>query len=153
MAVEPREIPNLTIASIRKEVLHNQLSPFVSASAISLLVYLKEIGAAVAGNGFTVLHLKNGKEEENGLFDVEVCCPAAKAGQDRGDIKFRQIDGGKAAATIMKGGYDNIEASRAKVRDWCNTNGHSFKQIREVFLKGPQHTKNSAEYETDVQFL
>jgi len=153
MNVQLRNVEEVTIVGIRKEQPRNQVSPFISSSAISLLVYLKEAGIAPSGYGFTITYLRNGNEEENGSVDIEACIPVSKSGQDRGEIHFHSLSGGNAACLLVKGAYDQLDKARAELRSWCEKNKHNFTQIRDVFLKGPQETKNSAEYETEIQFL
>jgi len=146
-SVTLKQIDDQIIASIRKEQPQDDLGPFVSSSAISLLVYAKEKGVSVAGRGFVIYH----SQGEN--VDMEVCLPVSKSAEDRGDIKFRDIKGGKAASLIHKGIWENLPQAHERLRKWAKDNSHPFKEVREVFLKGPQETKVGEEYETELLYL
>jgi hypothetical protein len=100
MAVVEKDIPSQLVASLKNQMTASQLFPFISASAISLMEYLKEINVDVAGPGLIIYnHIDGGK------VDIEACLPAASKGNDRGTIKFRELEGGKAATLLVTGKY------------------------------------------------
>jgi len=148
MSIEIREIPTQTVAGIRKEQLTKQVGSTISASAISLLVYSKEKGVEINGRGFTIFH--NVGEETS---DMEVCMPVKSKGADRGDIKFREVVGGKAAVLLVKGGYEELPAATGKIQQYCSDNNLKWKEIRNVYIKGPQETTKSEAYETEIQAI
>jgi effector-binding domain-containing protein len=97
--VSEKQVGDQLIASIRKTQPQKLVGSFISASAISLMVYAKELNIDPNGRGFTIHH-KIGEE-----VDIEVCLPVSKSGQDRGDIKFKEVKGGNAASLVFKGNH------------------------------------------------
>ena len=89
--------PQLVISVARNNQPLSQVGAVLASSVISLMVYLKELGIGIAGAGFTLYH-KHGE-----TVDFEVCLPVDKSGQDRGEIKFKEVKGGKAASTTLSG--------------------------------------------------
>jgi hypothetical protein len=94
---EQKEIGEVLVASIRKQQANSHIGSFISASAIQLLVYLKElgtmqeientyflVGVEASGKGFAIHHSQGGENA-----DVEACVPVSTKGADRGDIKFK----------------------------------------------------------------
>jgi len=148
MSIEIKEIPVQLVAGIRKEQLTKQVGSVISASAISLLVYSKEKAFEISGRGFTIFH--NVGEETS---DMEVCMPVKTKGPDRGDIKFREVQGGKAAVIMVKGGYEELPTGTAKLQKYCSDNNLKWKEIRNVYVKGPQETSKSEAYETEIQAI
>mmetsp|Transcript_24044 Transcript_24044/g.33713 ORF Transcript_24044/g.33713 Transcript_24044/m.33713 type:complete len:155 (+) Transcript_24044:418-882(+) len=148
--VTVKNVSSILVASIRKPQPRGQVSPFISASAISLLVFAKETSVDVNGRGFVIYH---NPSDTNGDVDIEVCLPVSKAGQDRGDIKFKEVAGGSSASLIATGPYDQLPAQQEEVKKWCEANSLKYTQVREVFLKGPQETKNTAEFQTEILFV
>lgn len=100
MSVQEKEISSQTVAFIRKAVPKSQTGSFISASAISLLVYAQEVGIEIGGHGFTLYHAETTTDDSN---DVEACLPVTKSGQGRGGIQFREVPGGKVAFIYVKG--------------------------------------------------
>lgn len=100
MSVEIIDIPTQKVASIRKIQPSSHLGSFLSAAAIQILVYLKELGRCEfhsliegisgSGSGFAITH---SRDESKSEVDVEVCVPispdSSGLAKDRGDIKFK----------------------------------------------------------------
>ncbi len=97
-AIEQKDVPTMMVASIRKDQPKGQIFAFISASAIQMMVYLKELGIGIAGRGFTVHH-----DDKAESIDIAACFPVSHSGQDRGDIKFHELAGGKAVCVNVKG--------------------------------------------------
>jgi effector-binding domain-containing protein len=94
------ELPAQNVASIKKNSIdRDELGAFLSSSAIALLVYIKEQGLQVNGRGFLIYH--NDSEEEE--LNVEICLPVSQNGKDRGEIQFKNITGGNAVSSVLKG--------------------------------------------------
>lgn len=92
-----KELPAFKVISVRKEVAHKNIGSFLSSSAVTLMEYLKESGAGLAGNGFTIYH-KWGEDS-----DMEICLPINKDVSGKRDIHFRDLPASKAAIISVKG--------------------------------------------------
>jgi len=148
MSIQTIEISSQFVASIRKDQPPNHLGSFISSSAISLLAYLKEVKIDLAGRGFTIKHTSGGDN-----VDIEVCLPVVKTGQDRGDIKFREVKGGKAASITITGPYHLISGGYDALQKWLDENKHKLIEVREIFIKGPTETSDTSKYVTEIQYI
>ncbi len=110
--------------------------------------------------GFAIHH-HNGDD----TIDAEVAIPVSSKGinsskqrltlkgENRGDIHFRESAGGKCVSLVVKGGYEHLKGAHDQAKEYVSANGHTTKEIREVYLKGPKETTNSDEYQTEIQYL
>jgi len=147
--ISEKKIPDQTVASIKKVQSLKHVGSFISASAISLIVYAKELGISPNGRGFTI-HKPAAAEGE---AEVEVCLPVSKSGQDRGDIHFREVKGGTAASSVAKGSYEKVPDAHAAMKKGCESKNQKVTEVREVYLKGPQETKDSSQWETELLYF
>jgi effector-binding domain-containing protein len=53
----------------------------------------------------------------------------------------------------VKGGYEHLKSAHEQVKEYCSSNGHTTKEVREVYLKGPRETQNPEEYQTEIQYF
>jgi len=69
--------------------------------------------------------------------DLEICLPVKKV-INKGDIKSRTLEGGRAVSIVHKGPYGTQGVSYKAVLDYMSTHNLSPIQApREIFLKGP----------------
>eukprot|EP01118_Nematostelium_gracile_P002308 TRINITY_DN12539_c0_g1_i1.p1 TRINITY_DN12539_c0_g1~~TRINITY_DN12539_c0_g1_i1.p1 ORF type:complete len:150 (-),score=34.19 TRINITY_DN12539_c0_g1_i1:108-557(-) len=144
MAYTTKDVPEYTVAFIRKTEDADSLGPFVSSSAISLLVYAKEKNLEIAEKGFVIFHSFGEK------VDLEVCLPVTQISEGRGDIQFRVVKGGKGFSSVYHGSYDGLLEHQHVVIEEAKKQGFNHNEIRIVYLKTPQQTKDASQYETEV---
>eukprot|EP00178_Gracilaria_changii_P011829 TRINITY_DN33321_c0_g1_i1.p1 TRINITY_DN33321_c0_g1~~TRINITY_DN33321_c0_g1_i1.p1 ORF type:complete len:150 (-),score=14.07 TRINITY_DN33321_c0_g1_i1:19-468(-) len=145
-----KEVPATKILSIRQTVPSGQVGSTISSLGISLLVFATEQNQKPAAPGFTINHSRT---EDS--VDIEVCLPVGSEIQVVGhkSIGFREVPGGKCYSTTFKGGYDQLPAAHKTLSETLQSKNLQLAHSREVFLKGPQQTKDTNEWETEVQYF
>jgi effector-binding domain-containing protein len=99
------------------------------------------------------LHYDTEYKEEDA--DFEACMPIRK-GTPREGISVRELPGGRCAALLHKGPYDELGRSYAAILSYIHQQQYSVEvPTREVYLKGPGmiFKGNPKKYLTEIQIL
>jgi DNA-binding transcriptional MerR regulator/effector-binding domain-containing protein len=112
----------------------------------------RSYGRHICGPCF-LLHYDDEYREDDA--DFEACMPVRQAKAVDG-ISVRELAGGRCAALIHRGPYDQLGQSYAKIRAYLNEKGYrAALPSREVYLKGPGmiFKGNPKHYLTEIQML
>ncbi len=83
--------------------------------------------------------------------DVEIQANVKGNYNDTEHIKFKTIPAVEAAATIFKGGYENITEAYEALANWIEDNGYSIcGNMFNIYYVSPGMTNDPSEYVTEV---
>ena len=94
-------------------------------------------------------------EYKEGDADFEACMPL-KRGKTVDGVSVRELPGGRCAALVHQGPYDQLGHSYAKILKYVREKGYTVvTPTREVYLKGPGmiFKGNPKNYLTEIQML
>ena len=143
--VEEKEIETVLIAGYRMKGKY-------SDSGEGFKKLAKSFGRHLNGKPMNLFYDSEYKEDD---ADFETCFPIRK-GNDKDDIKVREIKGGKCGSLIHKGPYENLSDSYKNIFEYSNSKGYKTKlPSREVYLKGPGmiFKGNPKNYLTEIQMM
>lgn len=139
LEVESRDLTSQQVVSVEGHVLVGDLDEFIVRSLKELEAFVTEQGGRVVGPPMGLYHGQINHEDDG---PIEVCLPAEGAFRARGDIRIREIPGGRAAVVVARGEYCDfpkiLEAYDAGF-DWITQRGYQcLESPREVWLGDPQ---------------
>ena len=122
--------------------------PQVVAQAYGAIMhYASRLGVQPGGAPFVAYHNMDMED-----LDLEIGFPFAQKVPGEGTILAGEIPGGKAAACVHVGPYDQLGAAYAALHEWMQAHGHVPTGVAyEVYLNDPQATP-PAELQTWVVF-
>jgi DNA-binding transcriptional MerR regulator/effector-binding domain-containing protein len=112
----------------------------------------RALGRHISGKCFLLHYDTEFKEED---ADFEACMPVRKSKETEG-IAVRELPGGRCAALLHKGPYEELSRSYAKIMGYVKEKGYEIVMpTREVYLKGPGmiFRGNPRNYLTEIQIL
>jgi len=153
LKVEIKEVPEQIVISVRKQCKESQVWPQISHEFINMMVRLTEKGAVskIDGRPFTLRH-----GEKKGLQDLEMCIPIKEkvAGAEGNGITIKSVAKSKVAATVVLGGYQNLEDTFPKMEKWVKEKGYKvIAPTCEVYVIGPNESNDPDEYKTELRYL
>jgi DNA-binding transcriptional MerR regulator len=114
----------------------------------------RALGRYICGKPM-LLHYDEEYREDDA--DFEACMPVRRAKADAPDgIDLREIPGGRCAALLHKGPYDQMGSAYATILKYVKAKGYRIVMpTREVYLKGPGmiFKGNPRNYLTEIQIL
>lgn len=113
----------------------------------AIMAYAGQLGAHPAGAPFVAYYNMDMDD-----LDMAIGFPFAQALTGAGNIQAGEIPGGRAAACLHVGPYDQVGAAYEALQAWMTANGHVPTGIAyEFYLNDPQTTL-PAELRTQVVF-
>lgn len=139
LSVEARELKPQQVVSIVGHVLVSDLDAFIVHSLARLEAFVAEQGGRVVGPPLGLYHGSINHEDDG---PIEVCLPAEGAFRAAGDIRIRELPGGRGAVVVAQGEYSSfpkiLEAYDAGF-DWISRHGYQcIESPREVWLGSPE---------------
>lgn len=124
--IEVKEIPPVTVASIRYKGKYSDVGKYIGK------IY-KAIKGKGTGAPFNCYYDAEYKEDA----DIELCVPAMELIKAPG-ISAKKLPGIKAVCTVHTGSYDRLNLAYKALLDYANEhNIHCLTPSREVYIKGP----------------
>jgi len=112
----------------------------------------KAFGRHICGKAF-LLHYDTEYKENDA--DFEACMPIRK-GISTEEVSVRALTGGRCAALLHRGPYEDLGRSYAKILDYMKQEGHTVETpTREIYIKGPGmiFKGNPQNYLTEIQMI
>ncbi len=139
LEVEERELPAQQVVSLTGHVLVSNLDQFIRDSLDALSDYVAAQGGRVNGAPLGIYHGAVNHEDDGPL---EVCLPVEGAFRAEGEVRIRELSGGRAAVVVVRDEYSYfpkiIEGYDAGY-DWIVAQGYSHVEApREIWVGDPQ---------------
>ena len=138
LIVEERELLPQQVVSLTGHVLVGDLDPFIRETLHTLNAYVAAQGGRISGPPLGIYHGAINHEDDG---PIEVCLPAEGAFRAEGEIRIRELAGGRAAVVVVRDEYSYfpkiIEGYDAGY-DWVVAQGHRHAEApREVWIGDP----------------
>jgi effector-binding domain-containing protein len=144
---ELKEQPARSTLAIRTRAAVQDLSRILGETYGTIAQYLGELGEQPAGPPFVAYHNQDMQD-----LDIEIGFPVARELPGRGDIQAGEIPGGKAAACLYTGPYEEIEGAYNALFQWVEENGYEVAGAPyEMYLNDPRETPPE-ELQTQILF-
>lgn len=143
--VEEKDLDTFLVAGIRYKGKYSDCGEMLGKIG-------RTMGRNLTGKPFNLYYDAEFKEDD---ADIETCFPVRK-GQDSGDIKVRELPGGRCVSLIHKGPYETISRSYEKIMAYIKEKNYVSKlPSREIYIKGPGviFKGNPQNYLTEIQVL
>ncbi|MGE5707912.1 MAG: MerR family transcriptional regulator [Bacteroidota bacterium] len=111
---------------------------------------LERASMTFTGPPLAIYHDPEYREKE---VDIEVAVPATGTLPEYPGLAMRELPEEETmACTLYQGPYEGVSAAFEAIMQWIEGNGYRIAgPTREVYLKGPDQTKEPKEYLTEVQ--
>ncbi len=130
------EEPAQPALTIRTQVAGQNMSQIIGQAYGAITQYAGELGASPVGAPFVAYH---NMDMQN--MDIEIGFPFAQTLEGKGDIQASEIPGGKSAACLHIGPYDQIEKAYVELHQWMLMNDYEATGVSyEFYLNDPQTT-------------
>jgi effector-binding domain-containing protein len=144
-----KKVPPMTIASLRETV---PTYPDVGRLHGEMDAYFRQQGVEESDTCFTIWHDPEYREKD---VDAEVAfpiVPGSLKGNER--ITIRELPGLETAASVVhQGPYETVGPAYDALTAWIEANGYRITgPDREIYLNNSTHTKNPAEFVTEIQY-
>lgn len=145
--VELRRFEARAIVGLRATLPMARVGEEAARAFAGIHAYLASIGAAPAGQPFTVYHDEEYREE----MDVEFGVPVARRLAGKGDLVGRELPAAACAFTLHAGPYEAIGAAYGALGAWMRERGHeSAGPPRETYVVGPCVVTEPSAYRTEI---
>lgn len=142
-AVEIRQLEEIKVASIRREMSIHELPEVINR----LAAFTAEKGIT-AGPPMAIYYDKEFDPEK---ADIEVCLPVSAPFPNEGDVRSRILPAGKYLVTTHEGGYDNIRVSYERLLRYAQEEGYRIiGPPREVYIVGPGQKAVPSSWKTEI---
>lgn len=142
--IEQKAQPTLTI---RSQVAAENLPQIIGQALYTIARYAGELGFSPAGAPFVANHGMNGHN-----MDMEIGFVFGQKLAGKDNIQAGEIPGGKSAACIHVGSYDQLGGARAALHQWMLKNEYIGTGVSyEFYLNDPQRTPPE-KLETQIVF-
>ena len=139
--------PAQPVLSIRTRVAVQGLPAQMGQAFGAVAQYLGQLGQPPAGAPFAAYY---NMDMQN--LDVELGFPVAAPLPGKGNIQAGEIPGGKAAACLFTGPYDQLKTAYDALTAWVQARGYQTTGVAyEVYLNDPQ-TVPPAALQTQIVF-
>ena len=133
--------------SLRTRTPVQDLPQVIGRAYGAILQYLGELGEYPASAPFAAYYNMDMQD-----LDVELGFPVAKKLPGKGEIKARQIPGGKFATCLHIGPYSEVGPAYEALSQWVKDNGYEAIGVSyEVYLNDPSQTPPH-ELRTQIMF-
>jgi effector-binding domain-containing protein len=144
---ELKEQPAQPTLVIRTRTAIEEFSQVLGSIYGAIAQYLGEQGQAPAGPPFVAYHNMDMED-----LDIEVGFPVARELPGRDEIQPGQIPGGKLAACLYTGSYEEMEKPYEALAQWIEEHDYEPTGISyEMYLNDPQETPPEA-LQTEILF-
>jgi DNA-binding transcriptional MerR regulator/effector-binding domain-containing protein len=143
--VEEKTVETLLVAGVRMKGRYSDCGKGFSKIG-------KALGRHISGKPLLLHYDAEYKEDD---ADFEACMPVRK-GKTVDGISVRELPGGRCAALVHKGPYNELGRSYARIIAYMKEKGYEIVQpTREVYIKGPGmiFKGNPKNYLTEIQML
>jgi DNA-binding transcriptional MerR regulator len=148
LAVEFRPVPPTTALSISAVVSLDQLTSWWTAAFDELTDTLAANGLRPAGNS-GALYAQEVFERAHG--EVLVFVPVAQQVKAAGRVRPLTIPGAELAVTIHHGTHNDLDRSYGALGRYLAEHDLKVeKPVREYYLVGPRHTKDTDQWQTEI---
>jgi len=145
--VDLRELGEQPVLTMRSQVREDDLDRAIGRAINGVAAYLRELGEESAGPPFNV----RGDVDENGVSEVEIGWPTARALPGRAPVESRVLPPGRAAWAIFRGPYEELPGAYRAVYEWVLEQGHEpVGSPREIYYSDPDETDDPADYVTGI---
>jgi effector-binding domain-containing protein len=133
--------------SVRKRAPVQSLPQVVGPAYAAIMQYASQLGIQPSGAPFVAYYNMDMED-----LDMEIGFPFAQKPAGKGNILAGEIPGGKAAACLHIGPYDQLGAAYEALGKWMQANGYvPAGVVYEFYLNDPQVTP-PAELQTQLMF-
>jgi effector-binding domain-containing protein len=133
--------------AIRTRTPVKRLPQVIGQAYGAIFQYASELGFQPSGAPFVAYYNMDMED-----LDTEIGFPFQQRLPGRGNILAGEIPGGKAAACLHVGPYDQLAAAYQALHEWTEANGHARTGVAyEFYLNDPQATP-PAELQTQLVF-
>lgn len=139
LEIEERELLPQQVVSLTGHVLVSNLDQFIGDSLDALKAYVAAQGGRISGSPLGIYHGAINHEDDG---PIEVCLPVEGAFRAEGEVRIRELSGGRAAVVVVRDEYSVfpkiIEGYDAGY-DWIVAQGYSHVEApREVWIGDAQ---------------
>lgn len=151
-AIQVKDLPKQPVVTVRHHTSFDKLGDTQGASMRSILSSVEPKGAWPTSAPFAVYHNAPFRPDDVDVeFGVVLNDTSAAVGL-AGGMHAGELEPGPVAYTIHEGPYAGIGAAYDAVYDWIRKSGHRpAGPPRELYLIGPDQTKNPSEYRTEIE--
>ncbi|MBP6016636.1 MAG: MerR family transcriptional regulator [Candidatus Promineofilum sp.] len=139
LEVEERELLPQQVVSLTGHVLVSNLDQFILDSLDTLNEYVATQGGRSSGPPLGIYHGAINHEDDG---PIEVCLPVEGAFRAKGEVRIRELPGGRAAVVVVRDEYSafpKIIKGYDAGYDWIVAHGYRHAEApREVWVGGPQ---------------
>ncbi len=146
-----KKINSITVVSARDVIpAYGDIGRLIG----EVFTFLGKRGVQPAGAPFAIWHDHGYKDTR---VDAELAVPvndaAAGALVDEGNIKIYRMPEEQMACVVHQGSYSDFGLAYGALGEWVETNGYRICGAnREIYLSGPESSKDPAYYITEIQF-
>ena len=138
-------IADRLVVSIAKRIPTEEIPKFIPEAYAAIEAYLKEQGVPAIGPPFYICPF-----DDEGMVDGEAGVFVDRHVADAGEIRCRTLAGGRAATTMHKGHYEELDSTYRALDAWMDREGLvKGGPPRELYLNDPA-TLPAAEWLTEV---
>jgi DNA-binding transcriptional MerR regulator len=138
LEIQVRTVDPQPIISITRNVKVEQLGKYIDDSLKRLFALLEEQGATMAGPPLGIYHGPVNHDEDG---PIEVCVPVQHTIAATGDVRVRELAGGKIASVMLHGDqcvFPEVLKGYDAVYDWLRQNGYEAAESpREIWHSEP----------------
>ncbi len=139
--------PSQPALVIRTRAPVESLPPVLGQAWGAIIEYAGQLGIHPSGGPFVAYYNMDMQD-----LDMEIGFPFGEKAVGKGDILAGEIPGGKAAAYLHVGPYDQLGVAYETLQQWMQTNGYMPTGVAyEFYLNSPQETP-PAELQTQLLF-
>jgi effector-binding domain-containing protein len=116
--IELYEVPDQPVVSIRTIIAFNEFPANADAAFKKIQTYLVQHHRSPSAGPFVCYH--NAELEH---LDVEIGFPVAAEIPDQGEIRYYVHPGGRCAAGLFQGPYEDSDPLMMRMMEWITANG------------------------------
>jgi effector-binding domain-containing protein len=142
-----KQIPAQSVASVRDTV------PIAGISQLfgEIFAYLGQRRVSPVGPPIGIYYDEEFREE---AVDIEIAVPVAGPVPEGDRVKGRELPAvEEMACMVHEGSYETIGGAYGRLMAWVEANGYRMAgPVREVYLQGPESSRDPSTYVTEIQF-
>jgi len=132
---------------VRTRAAVQNLSQVLGPAWGAIMQHAAKMGAQPSGPPYVAYHNMDMQD-----LDLEIGFPFPQTIQGEGEVAQGEVPGGKAAACLHVGPYDQIRGAYEALGAWMQTNGHVASGAAYEFYLNDPRTTPPAELQTQVVF-
>lgn len=145
-AFEIRDVPQITVLSIRASITQPEMPAFIGAAFGELYEHASRHGVATAGEPFIIYHTFG-----PGALDVQICAPITGGPPTAGRIELSTLPAATVAHTLHVGPYERLADAYDSLMHWVADHGYEpSAPVRERYLTGPDTPPDQHRTEIDL---